>query len=337
MSGADRLRGEWADPRLGRVLFEDHAEKVMASRVDLKPSTLARDETYLSSLILPHLGSRRIGSVTTADLEAWVAALTAAGYAAATVRKAYQIAAAVFASAVRSTLIPRSPSEGVKLPRIERTEMRFLTAEEVTGLADATGDRNRVLVLTAAYAGLRWGEIGGLRVSRLDLLRRRLTVVETLSEVRGRVMFSEPKTAASRRSVTLPRFLCDELAGHLATLLEVDPAGLVFTAVKGGPLRRTNWRRRVWLPAVAATVGDPMRFHDLRHTHAALLIAQGEHPKVIQSRLGHASIRTTLDTYGHLFEGLDEAAAERLDEAWTGSAAGWMRDEGGGEVVEWGS
>jgi integrase len=322
---------------LGRVLFEDHAEKVMAGRVDLKPSTLARDETYLSSLILPHLGSRQIGSVTTADLEAWVAALTAAGYAAATVRKAYQIGAAVFASAVRSTLIPRSPAEGVKLPRIERTEMRFLTAEEVTGLAETTGDRNRVLVLTAAYAGLRWGEIGGLRVSQLDLLRRRLTVVETLSEVRGKVTFSEPKTAASRRSVTLPRFLCDELAAHLATLPEVDPGGLVFTAVKGGPLRRTNWRRRVWLPAVAATVGEPMRFHDLRHTHAALLIAQGEHPKVIQSRLGHASIRTTLDTYGHLFEGLDEAAADRLDEAWTGSAAGWMRDEDGGEVAELGS
>ena len=68
-----------------------------------------------------------------------------------------------------------------------------------------------------------------------------------------------------------------------------------------------------------ASVGEPCRFHDLRHTHAALLIAQGEHPKVIQGRLGHASIRTTLDTNGHLFEGLDEAAAGRLEEAFRGS------------------
>lgn len=63
-------------------------------------------------------------------------------------------------------------------------------------------------------------------------------------------------------------------------------------------------------------MGDPCTFHDLRHSHAALLIAQGEHPKVIQARLGHASIKTTLDTYGHLFDGLDEAAADRLDESW---------------------
>lgn len=87
----------------------------------------------------------------------------------------------------------------------------------------------------------------------------------------------------------------------------------VFGSPDGGPLRRTNWRRRFWVPAVAASVGDPMRFHDLRHTHAALLVAAGEHPKVIQQRLGHASISTTLDTYGHLMEGLDVAAADRLE------------------------
>jgi integrase len=80
----------------------------------------------------------------------------------------------------------------------------------------------------------------------------------------------------------------------------------------GGPVRRSNFRRRVWLPAVQASVGEPMRFHDLRYTHVAMLIAQGEHPKTIQARLGHRSISTTLDTYGHLFEGLDEAAADRL-------------------------
>lgn len=76
------------------------------------------------------------------------------------------------------------------------------------------------------------------------------------------------------------------------------------------------------------SVGEPCTFHDLRHTHAALLVAQGEHPKVIQSRLGHASIKTTLDTYGHLFDGLDEAAADRLDEMWLSSSAGEARPVG---------
>lgn len=128
--------------------------------------------------------------------------------------------------------------------------------------------------------------------------------------------------------IALPRFLCDILAEHL-TAVPVGEDGFVFQAPQGGPLRRSNFRRRVWLPAVRASVGQPMRFHDLRHTHVALLIAQGEHPKTIQGRLGHASISTTLDTYGHLFEGLDEAAADRLDAA----AAHSPRTEGRGTVL----
>ncbi len=86
-----------------------------------------------------------------------------------------------------------------------------------------------------------------------------------------------------------------------------------MTGANGGGLRRSNFRNRVWLPAVAVTVGPPCNFHDLRHTHASLLIREGLHPKVIQERMGHASIRTTLDIYGHLFPGLDEAAADALD------------------------
>jgi len=122
------------------------------------------------------------------------------------------------------------------------------------------------------------------------------------------------KSDAGRRTVSLPSFVVDELARHIAEFS--DTTGLVFTSPSGGPIRRNNFRRRIWLPAVHSSVGEPCTFHDLRHTHAALLIAQGEHPKVIQERLGHASIKTTLDAYGHLFDGLDEAAAERLDVGW---------------------
>ena len=97
-------------------------------------------------------------------------------------------------------------------------------------------------------------------------------------------------------------------------------------------MRRTNFRRRTRLPAVEAAHLDGLRLHELRHTHTAMLIAQGEHPKVIQSRLGHASIKTTLDTYGHLFEGLDEAAAQRLDDLALERIAHETRTEGDGRV-----
>lgn len=139
------------------------------------------------------------------------------------------------------------------------------------------------------------------------------------SDVRGKVLLKPPKTSASRRRIALPRFLCDVLSKHLARV-PAGEDGFVFQAPMGGPLRRSNFRRRVWVPAVRRSVGEPMRFHDLRHTHVAMLIAQGEHPKTIQARLGHASVSTTLGTYGHLFEGLDEAAADRLDAAVAPSA-----------------
>jgi integrase len=150
--------------------------------------------------------------------------------------------------------------------------------------------------------------------------------------VRGEFALKSPKSNASRRSVSVPSFVVDELAQHIAQ--HADGSGLVFSAPSGGPIRRTNFRRRVWLPAVRASVGEPCTFHDPRHTHAAPLIAQGEHPKVIQERLGHASIKTTLDTYGHLFDGLDEAAAERLDASWRVSRVDAVWTQSGRGVIE---
>jgi integrase len=272
-------------------------------------------ESLLRNHVLPYFGDRRLGSVTPTDVQGFVAHLEEKGLAASTIRQAYLLVGGLFSSALESDLIVRSPCRGIKLPKSAQNEMRFLTAEEVADLAEVIDDRYRVLVLTAAYTGCRFGELAGLRTHRLDLLRRSLTVAEALSEVCGQVRLAPPKTPAARRQVALPKFLTEELNHHLATWPPSTEA-FVFTAPQEGPLLRRNFRRRTWLPAVRASVGEPMRFHDLRHTHAAMLIAQGEHPKVIQNRLGHSSIKVTLDTYGHLFEGLDEAAAERLDDAF---------------------
>ena len=108
----------------------------------------------------------------------------------------------------------------------------------------------------------------------------------------------------------------DYLNGVKVSIILLIQHGAIIISCGFQPDMRTTIRTRNWLPATRASVGLPLRFHDLRHTHAAILIAQGEHPKVIQLRLGHSSIQVTLDTYGHLFEGLDEAAADRLDAAF---------------------
>jgi integrase len=258
----------------------------------------------------------------------WIANLDDQGYAPATIRKAYQLLSA----AVEDGLLPRSPARGVTLPRMERPEMHYLTAAQVAEVAAAIAPRYEVLVLTAAYTGLRFGELAALRVNRLDMLKRSLRVVENLSEIQGHFAVGPVKSKASRRTVTMPSFLVERLASHITAYPE--DSGVVFGAPEGGPIRRTNFRRRHWLPAVRSTVGDGVRFHDLRHTHAALLIAEGIHPKVIQERLGHASIRTTLDTYGHLFEGLDGEAADALDNAFQRSDVDRMWIDQRSRVVE---
>jgi integrase len=308
----DKLRGTWADPRLAKITVSEWLPTWHASRVHLRPSTRALSESLLRNHVLPYFGDKRLGSVTPTEVQGFVAHLEEKGLAASTIRQCYLLVAGLFSSALDSDIIVRSPCRGINLPHDAKAEMRFLTTEEVSDLASVIDESYRALVLTAAYAGCRFGELAGLKTHRLDLLRRTLTITESLSEVRGQVRLAPPKTATARRQVALPKFLAEELAGHLAEWPPGDNA-FVFTAPQGGPLLRRNFRRRIWLPAVRASVGDPMRFHDLRHTHAAMLIAQGEHPKVIQNRLGHSSIKVTLDTYGHLFEGLDEAAADRLD------------------------
>lgn len=160
----------------------------------------------------------------------------------------------------RDGRLSRNPAEGVRLPRVVREEAVFLDHDQVARLADACG-RYGLLVRFLAYTGLRWGEMSALRVSRLDLLRRRMTVAAAFAEVGGELVEGTPKNH-QRRSVPIPRFLVDDLAAQVAGKGRDD---LVFTAPGGGPLRNTNFRSRVFAPA-ADSVGLPgLTPHDLRH------------------------------------------------------------------------
>ena len=161
-----KLQGAYVDPRLGKTRFGDWADEFHATRVNLRPSTRARDDSYFRNLILPEFADMSLTRIRPIDVQRWVADLVSAGYAPATVRKAHQLLSATFESAVTSDLIPRSPTQGIRLPRLEREEMRFLSPEEIEQLADAIDPRFRALVLTAGYTGLRIGELLGLKVDR---------------------------------------------------------------------------------------------------------------------------------------------------------------------------
>ncbi len=315
--GADIQRGEWRDPRLGRILFRDWALHVESIRLNRRPSTRARDATLVRTRILPTFGDCQLAAITTVDVKVWVASLEADGLAPTTIRKCYQLLANAMSEAEDAGLIVRTPCRKVRLPTDERDAPVLLTPRDVQRLAEVVPSRYRGLVLTAAYTGLRWGELCGLRVPRVDLLRRRIDVIDVLIEVDGELSFGPPKTRRSRARVSFPPFLADVLGAHIGAFPDPDPSRqLVFTSDDSAPLRRSNFRRRVWVPAVEEA-GLPLEttFHALRHACASWLIEAGANPLEVAEKLRHTKITTTLSVYGHLFPGTDDRLDTALQEA----------------------
>jgi integrase len=320
---ASLVRGDWTDPKFGKTTFGE-VERKVAELKDLRnrATTRARDATLMNSRILPTFKDQAVASITPGDIEKWVASMNAVGLAPATVHKCYQLAARVMSEAVKRGYIGASPCRDVDLPRLERVEEAvLLTPQQVDNLAGVIDARYRALVLTAAYTGLRWGELAAVRVARLDFLRRRVAVENTLVEVDGAMSFGAPKTKQSRANLSLPVPVVELLAAQVATYPDPDPdRGLVFTSDQGTPLRRSNFARRIWQPAcVAAGLGAMVdveeagnkryrgaTFHDLRHATASWLIDAGANPLEVAAKLRHAKVTTTLSVYGHLFPGVDE-------------------------------
>jgi len=303
-------RGEWVDPDLGKVPWSEYSDQLLASRGHLAARTVETDRAC-HARAAPVIGDVPISRLTPELLRELIANLSAAGYAPETVAKTMRWVRLTLNQAVNDRRLLASPAKGIRLPNPRRSDMRLLDPQEVDLLARALPDRYRALPIVAAYTGLRWGELAGLRIAAIDMLRRRLTVRSALIEAAGEApRLGRPKTAASERTITLPGICLEAIAQHIDRNPLVD--GLMWTTERGGYLRRGSFSR-IWRTAVAETVGQPCRIHDLRHTHASWLIAAGEHPKTIQTRLGHSSIQVTMDRYGHLMEGLDDRTADRLD------------------------
>ncbi len=269
-----------------------------------------RNRTPLSRPCRELIGDAQLIRLTP-DLLRKVIMQLAGRYAPETVARTMRWVRLTLTQAVRDRRITTSPADGVRPPRSHATEMRLLNPPEVASLASSLPGRYSSLAIMAAYTGMRWGELAGLQLSDLDLGRRRLTVRRTLVEATGQPpQLGPPKSKASERSIALPRFVVETFTQHLEAYPPVDD--MVWTTEQGAVLRRGSFGR-IWRKAVAESVGPPCRIHDLRHTHAAWLIADGEHPKAIQARLGHGSIAVTMDHYRHLMDGLDDQIALHLD------------------------
>jgi integrase len=239
--------------------------------------------------VLPEFGRARLVELTHQEVQAWVN-LLAKRLAPSSVQRSFTVLRQVLDVAVDSGLLAANPASRVRLPRPQRFEAHFLNPDELELLASAIAPRYRAMVLVMAWGTLRIGEATGLRRMDLDLAAGSLRIANNVVEVGSCLHEGPPKTAAGRRSMTLPPSVATELRVHVAYSVS---SRYVFPAPKGGPLRAADWRKGVWHPAVEAARLAPLRPHDLKHTGVALLAAAGVDPSEIARRAGHTSVALT--------------------------------------------
>lgn len=310
---SSKLRGDWVDPRLGQTRLEEWAWSWLDSvRPTLKPYTVASYESLLRSRVLPTFGAHRLAALRPSDIQSWIAAMEADGLSPSRIRQAHVVLQQVLDAAFRDGLIARNAAHGVKLPRIQRKEAVFLEPAQVEAIARAMPEPYDLLVRILGTLGLRFGEAAALRRRSVDLLRRRLVVDASLSEVGGRLSLGPTKSHAAR-SVPLPASLLAALERHLEARVGSDPDAWVFGGPRGGGLRHSAFYNRLWRPTLRQLGLPAVGLHVTRHSAAAAMISAGATPKTIQSVLGHASAAFSLTVYGHLFETDLDALADRLD------------------------
>lgn len=265
-----------------------------------RPTTVDLADTLLRNHVLPVFGDRPIDTIVPGEVQAWVRGRCDV-LAASTVEVAYRFLSSICAMAVVDGHLDQSPCTGIKLPRVERPPIVPPTPDDVRAIGSAIEERYRAPVVLAAGTGLRSGECFGLRLDAVDFDVATLRVERQLIlPDKGAPRFGPPKTRASYRTVPLPSVVAEAIRAH-EERFGLGPENLIFSDPKGTSVRRYRFNES-WRKAVAASgVGRPVRFHDLRHFYASLLIEHGESVKVVQARLGHASAMETLDTYAHLW------------------------------------
>ncbi|MEV8023709.1 tyrosine-type recombinase/integrase [Microbacterium sp. NPDC080220] len=310
-----KAKGDYLDPSAGRRTVSSFAEQWKRGRLArLKPSSQNTLETTWRVHVEPRWGDRGVATIRPSEVEDWISELCER-LGAQSVRRAVFVLSGVLAIAERDGIISKVPSRGLEMPAKPKKEPRFLSHAQVELLVASTVEQHRTLAYTLAYCGPRWGEAVALRVRHLNMLRRRIRIVDNAVLVKGQYVVGTTKSGQAR-DTAIPAFLLP----HLAKACEgKGPDDLVFGDGRTHvlyPHRTSGWFARAVRAAQAADPSFPrITEHDLRHTAASLAIQSGANVKVVQQMLGHASASVTLDVYGHLFDIDLDVIADRMDSA----------------------
>ncbi|HEX6454177.1 MAG TPA: tyrosine-type recombinase/integrase [Trebonia sp.] len=250
----------WINPDAGAVLVTDYAATWIEERPGLRPKTILIYKGLLRSHIAPHLDTDTIAEVTLASVRRRRKKLLDSGVSEVTAAKAYRLLRAVFNTALDDGLIRRNPCRIKGAGKEHSPERPVLTVAQVYALADAVGSRYRALILLAAFTSLRWAELAALTPADIDLETRTVRVTRQLYYHEAGYSFRPPKSRAGVRIVAFPELIASDVRKHLKWL--PSSASLAFASSTGSPLAHTNFRRRVWLPALAAAGLEGLYLHD---------------------------------------------------------------------------
>jgi integrase len=327
----DKLARALSD-RLGGLVFDagtltvgEYLDRWMRDvEGTVRESTHQRYEYAVGPHVKPTLGSIKLKDLNPAQVRWFYRDRLDSGLSPASVHKLQVVLHKALKAAVSDGLIPRNVAAGLKLPKLSREEIDPLNREEARRLLEAAkGERLEALYMLALNTGMRLGELLALNWDDVDLEGEVLRVRRTLTRAGKVYTTGEPKTRNSRRVIRLTGAAVEALRGHLPRQLEemgrmgslYQPGGLVFATEVGTIVNPSNVRNRSLKPLLKKAGLRPVRFHDLRHTCATLLLLKNVNPKIVSELLGHASVSITLDVYSHLMPDMQEKAARALEEA----------------------
>ncbi|WP_084144039.1 site-specific integrase [Amycolatopsis taiwanensis] len=337
---SDQRRNQFVDPRLAQTTIDEWI-RAWSDAHHVSNITWATYDSHIRNHILPHWSGTAIGDIQRIMVKGWANRTLRTKLADKSVKDIIVLFSMILSEAVDEGLIGSNPCRKLRLGLADRPERPHATPDEIDAIAARVAPDDGLMIITAAYTGMRWGELAGLQWSRTYLDDNpRIEIdpdVGALHEVRGRLELGPPKTPASARPVYLPPFLTQLLTEHH----DRNPhTRFVFTGPEEGMHRRSNFRRRVWLPALTGNtelgwgpIQPTMHFHDLRHTHKTWLIEDSV-PRVVQlQRLGHKP-QDTSDLYSHVTPQMIETLRAALQARWdTYGTWTWADHLGNAKVI----
>lgn len=306
--------------------FGEYMEQWLETKqTQVRPDTYRSYKWLVSKHIIPKLGKLQLEKLTPAQLQVFYAKLAQGDKPLSnrSIQYAHTLIKEALDRALKWGMVVRNVAEAVDPPRAERNHGETWSPEQtVEFLSLAAGTKYWVAFEIAIYTGMRKGEILALRWRDVDLDNAVAHVTRSLTFVDGKPVFQAPKTERSRRAVALPHELVTSLKRHkaqqAAVRLQMRQAyvdhDLVVPRLTGEPLHPKTLDD-TWYRLLKKSGLPKIRFHDLRHTHASLLLQQGVHPKIVSERLGHSNVNITLDTYSHVLPGLQQEAASTFGAA----------------------